>query len=431
MFSISDYLRKWFDTTRFIITQPRSFFREMPVSGSLKEPLSFMFFTIFISSLLSIPVLLLSFSGQQLIEMDSFLIIVLSVALFLLIFIMLSISVPLNTFTYHILLKICGAKGNLEVTLRVFCYYMSVSLAILPVAGFVMSVFYIAQAAELDGVLYSVLSFILILALAALIIYFAFYVLLVGFSEAHRISMKRVFLAIIVIPVGINLAFAAVTVGLVFIDSYSTETAGYSAETTLPDYESTYSLPAESKITASYGSTPVVDGHYTSDDKWYEAHEIVFISENAEYAMAAKHDNENLYILIKWNGDPVWQNSMEIRFEQDGDSHDHNLSTGHDDYKYNGAEVYGPSNLADAHNSGGVREEQDGMVSGNYSDGFWVQEWVVPLRSSDPGDVSVENIPTTLGFALIDWGPGMATGLWPAGAWPYEPETWGDLEIVE
>lgn len=130
-------------------------------------------------------------------------------------------------------------------------------------------------------------------------------------------------------------------------------------------------------------------------------------------------------------GDPVWQNSMDIHFEQDGNSHDHNLSTGRDDYKYNGAKVYGPGNFADAHYSGGAREEENGMVAGNYSDGFWVQEWVVPLRSADPGDINVEQLPAELGFAVLDWGSGIATGRWPARAWPYEPETWGNLEIVE
>ncbi|NPE30580.1 hypothetical protein HNV12_22025 [Methanococcoides sp. SA1] len=71
------------------------------------------------------------------------------------------------------------------------------------------------------------------------------------------------------------------------------------------------------------------------------------------------------------------------------------------------------------------------MVAGNYSDGVWVQEWVVPLRSTDPGDVDMEYLPSKLGFALINWSGCMARGLWPAGDGPYDPETWGYLELVE
>ncbi|MHC1757138.1 MAG: YIP1 family protein [Methanosarcina sp.] len=431
MFSISGYLKEWFDTAKYVIIQPRDFFKEMPASGSLKGPVNFMFFTIFIASLFSIPIIMFAFA-DYLSETDLSGIILMAAGVFVFSLFIMAISVPLNAFTYHFLLRICGANGDFKTTLRVFCYYLSASVVILPAFDIMMLIFYVAEKKGLAGGLFDLLSVILLVVLVILITYYAFYILFIGFSEAHRMSMKRVIFAIVGIPMAINIIFAAIPVAMIFISGFSTEASGQSTETTLPfDHKYTDTSPVESSITASCGSTPVVDGYYTSEDKWQETQEIDFTSENVEYTIAAKHDIENLYILIKWEGDPVWQNSMDIRFEQDGNSHDHNLSTGRDDYKYNGAEMYGPSNFADAHYSGGVREEENGMVAGNYSDGFWVQEWVVPLRSADPGDINIEQLPARLGFAVIDWGPGMATGRWPAGAWPYKPETWGNLEIVK
>lgn len=430
MFSISGYLKEWFNTTKYIITYPREFFKEMPTSGSLKEPLNFMVFTTFIASLLSIPIIMLPFA-DYLSEVDLSRIILAAAGLFVIFLFFMAISIPLNALTYHILLRICGANGNLTTTLRVFCYYMSSSIVILPIIDIIMLIFYIAEGKGLEGGMFSVVPIVLLMAVIILLTCYAFYMLFVGFSEAHRMSMKRVMLAIVGIPLAINILLAAIPATIMFISGFSTGVSGQSTETALPyDHKGTDTSPVESSIIASYGSTPVMDGYYTSEDKWQEAPKVDFTSDGVEYTIAAKHDGENLYILIKWEGDSVWQNSMDIRFEQDGNSHDHNLSTGRDDYKYNGAEIYGPSNFADAHYGGGVREEKNGMVAGNYSDGFWVQEWVVPLRSTDPGDINVEELPARLGFAVIDWGPGVATGIWPEGAWPYESETWGDLEIV-
>lgn len=62
MFSISGYLKEWLNTTKNILTQPRNFFQEMPTSGSLKEHVSFMAFTTLIASLLSLPIIMLTFA---------------------------------------------------------------------------------------------------------------------------------------------------------------------------------------------------------------------------------------------------------------------------------------------------------------------------------------------------------------------------------
>jgi len=42
----------------------------------------------------------------------------------------------------------------------------------------------------------------------------------VGFSEVHKISMKRVILALLIIPTALFLILAALVVGVVFIAGY-------------------------------------------------------------------------------------------------------------------------------------------------------------------------------------------------------------------
>jgi pentatricopeptide repeat protein len=208
MFSISGYLNEWFNTTKHVITQPRNFFKEMPASGSLKEPLSFMVFTIFIASLLSIPIMMLTFADYLPgINLSRF--ILLAAGLFVISLFFMAISVPLNAFTYHILLKICGANGDFNATLRVFCYYMASSVVILPVIDIMMLIFYVEEKQGLDGGLFNMISFVLLIAVIILVIY-AFYMIFVGFAEAHRMSMKRVILAIIGIPLAINIILAAI-----------------------------------------------------------------------------------------------------------------------------------------------------------------------------------------------------------------------------
>lgn len=209
MFYISGYLKKWLSTTKHILTQPRSFFKEMPASDSLKEPLNFMVFTTFIESLLSIPIIMLVFA-DYLPGIDLSRIILLAAGLFLISFFFMAISVPLNAFTYHILLKICGANGDFNVTLRVFCYYMSSFLVILPAIGLMMSIFYIADQKGSEGGLFNIISVILLIVGVIIIAYYAFYLLFVGFSEAHRMSMKRVILATVGIPMAFNIVLAAI-----------------------------------------------------------------------------------------------------------------------------------------------------------------------------------------------------------------------------
>ncbi|WP_410507455.1 Yip1 family protein [Methanosarcina hadiensis] len=215
MFSISGYLEEWFNTTKYVITHPRAFFKEMPTSGSLKEPLNFMAFAILIVSLLSIPFMMFAFD-DILPEKDLIDIILIAAGVFVFSLFMMAISVPLNAFTYHILLKICGAKGDFNATLRVFCYYMAALVVIFPAIDIMMLIFYVSEKQGLEGGLFNIISFVLMMAVIILITYYAFYMLFVGFSEAHGMSMKRVILAIVGIPLAINIILAAIPAVLMF-----------------------------------------------------------------------------------------------------------------------------------------------------------------------------------------------------------------------
>ncbi|MDW7777287.1 MAG: YIP1 family protein [Methanosarcinales archaeon] len=432
MSSAKTYLKNYLATVRSVITRPRQFYKDMPVSAGLNEPMGFALLTILIVSLLYAAILVVSWAPLIPLNSDLVFTIIIILAVILYSVISMVISLPINAILYHFMLMICGAKGSIEATLRVFCYYLAISYVVLPLTLIGVLFFYLLEITGLEGVGIEIMAFFVAVSILALVVY-SFYILLVGFAEVHHISMKRVLLAVVGIPTALFLLLMGLMLGMIYVMEQSGSFG------TPPPYGSNYNtydqqFPDNTLIDpiliSPYSTPPVVDGYYTSEDGWDEEQSINFDVRGVPYTMASKHDYENLYILLQWEGGPQWQNSIDIRLEQDGTTHDHDLSTGRDDYKYNGAEVYGPSNLADAHYDGGTAEEENGMLLGNYSDGLWVQEWVIPVNYDEPGDIYITQMPATLGFAVIDWGPGAATGVWPPGADPYEPETWGDLELL-
>ncbi|MCX9014770.1 MAG: YIP1 family protein [Candidatus Methanoperedens sp.] len=441
MFAILDYLKKWFETAKLVIKTPRVFFREMPVTGSLKEPVSFAFVTILVISLLYAPLLLLSWSRYLPIGKEMYYIILGLAGLFVYSIVSTSISLPVNAIISHILLLVLGAKGDLKATIRVFCYFLAVSQVIIPIATIIVLVLQIVETPELDGILYQ--GIILFIMLGVLIpVGYAYYVLLVGLSEVHNISMKRVLLALIGIPVGIFILLVAFAMVLVFFTGFSNSMGTYppSPVKYTPDvYEQPYPSDIDNlKLTAPYGSAPNVDGYYTPEDKWDDTQVIAFISRNINYSIAAKHDGENLYLLAKWKGQPEELDYVLISFEQDGNSHDHNLNTGRNDQKITDPERYGINHFADIYYPEqmlgqesviNLESQENGKVRSNYIDGFWIQEWVVPLRSGDFGDLYLNDFPATLGFMLIN--KNVKDGeSWPPDLNPYDLKTWGDIEIL-
>jgi len=213
------FLKNYLPTSRSVITHPRRFYQDMPVSGGLTEPLVFAVLTIFIVSLLYMPIMLISWAPLLSLDSDMVLTLIIMGAMFLYIFFVMLISIPINSILYHIMLKIFGAKGSLEATLRVFCYYLAISLVVLPVAAVIVIIIYLAEVTGADGILFQTLSLVLILAML-IPVFYSFYVLFVGFSEVHQISMKRVILALLIIPTALFLILAVIVVGSVFIAGY-------------------------------------------------------------------------------------------------------------------------------------------------------------------------------------------------------------------
>lgn len=408
----------------------------MPKSGSLREPLKFAAVATFIASLLNtfglylivFPEKTMSWLVSPSLKDIHVGILILGALFFLYSFFSMLISVPVDSAIFLILLKICGARGDFRETLHVFCYYTAVSIIISPVFFISILLISAAYAAKMEGAV-STLLLVLGTLFVLIIVAYSLYVLFIGLSSVHEISIKRVALAIIGIPAGVAILFTVFILALVFISGFSSSTGGVPPSYNLSGNLDQSSVEGiKSNITAPYGTAPVIDGYYTSGDKWDEAQPIVFTSQGVNYTVAAKHDGLMLYILLMWKSGPEWENSISIYFEQDENSHDHDLRTGLNDEKYNGAIIYGPSGFYDAHFEGGVTETEDGMVRGNYKDGLWVQEWAVPLRSGDPKDISVNEFPATLGFAIIPWDRNGST--WPKYARAYQPASWGDLEIL-
>jgi hypothetical protein len=151
--------------------------------------------TVLFISILFAPILLIFMFPA----MDIEFIIIGMAAIFLYSFFSMMISIPVNGILYHILSKVFGGKGSLEVTIRVFCYYIAISIVVLPVMFVMVLFFYLAETNGLDGGGYHLLSVILLLVILILVIY-SFYVLFVGFSEVHQMSMKRLVLANFSIP---------------------------------------------------------------------------------------------------------------------------------------------------------------------------------------------------------------------------------------
>ena len=436
MSSITGYLKNWCIIVRDVAVTPRKFFRDMPRDTDLNKPFMFALVTIFFTSLLSaFSVLFIFFPGPTLswlaspsLDNTSLITILILFGIFMYSFFSSLISLPVYAGINHVLLKICGGHGDIKDTFRVSCYYMAISVVMSPVAFVLTFLIYATDSKELESNA-SPLLFIPVILIILAIAAYCFYVLFVGFSLVHGISITRVFAGVIGIPSVVMLLFFALIVGLLFITGYSSSTQPYNRDNPI-EYERPYATSTPPNISAPYGTAPQIDGYYTSDDIWAEADPKYFSSSGVNYTLAAKHDGMMLYILIRWKGGQEWDNPLSLHFEQDGLSHDHDFMTGRNDEKYNGVAKYGPNSFYDAHYEGGVREQEDGMVRGNYKDGYWVQEWVVPLRSGDPADIYVNELPATLGFAVM---PGNGYGsIWPPGnADRYEPETWGNINILD
>ncbi len=192
-----EFIDYWYRTAKAIVTQPKDFFKNMPVSGGFKEPFWFAMVNMLISSVLSIGFtaaamdvelkMALQFFG---INEPIYMLIVIPI-----VFVLGSIGLFLSSGIYHLLLKLVGAKKNFEATFRVIAF---------------LSVFNIFSSIS------SVNSLIIDLAVIVFLLYVV-YIMIYALKEVHEISFLRSAIAVllpamIIIAIMVIVAILAVVV---------------------------------------------------------------------------------------------------------------------------------------------------------------------------------------------------------------------------
>ncbi|MFA4936614.1 MAG: YIP1 family protein, partial [Candidatus Methanoperedens sp.] len=318
----------------------------------------------------------------------------------------------------HLAVRIVKGKGNFNQTFKVICYSYS------PFNFVWIFVLIMIAAISLKSTAALLIALLMMLPLLAGMLY-VFYILVVGISITSEISGGRAFAALMIQLIIYSVVIFSLIFGAVFLYSFSETPYSYSSPRGVPDYyETPYKTePVRYNITVFAGSTPIIDGSKDDEDKWYEGEPIRAEARGKSYTITTKHDFESIYILMQWNSSPEWRDDMHIYFEQDEEEPDHNWFNGRVDSYYQG---YGQNSLLDAHGPGYVvSEEQNGNLKGGYKDGLWTLEWKIPLQSGDDYDIYIDKYPAQVGFSIINWGDGVARGIWPPNADPYQLETWG------
>jgi hypothetical protein len=321
-----------------------------------------------------------------------------------------------------------SGKGKFNDTFKVMCYsYAPINL---------IWIFALIMMASLSfgGIVAILIALPSVLAFLVGFLY-VYYIVIAGISITSEMTKLRALAAVIihyfiysfvVMTLGFGLAF-------LFMLAVGIESGyqGASYATTQP-YESEIESNFEKYATTVYvGSTPTIDGSSDGKDSWFEGEQIYIEARGKYYTIVTKHDFENVYVLMEWEGTPEWEDEMAIWLEQDGRSADFNEDTGLVDRYNQGHYKYGPASLYDYSTlCEGSLEEQNGIVRGVYEKGYWTLEWQIPQRSGDDCDIYIDEYPTHVGFSIINWRGG-ANGIWPPAAWPYNTKTWGNMTIVD
>lgn len=337
----------------------------------------------------------------------------------------------LSHFFYVALMQLAvimvGGKGRFNDTFKVVSYsYAPVNFAW--VFAFVMM-----ASIPLEGVVAMLIFTPLMLALLAAVFYM-YYIIIAGISVTSKMTRLKALAVVIIHYFIYSFVLISLIFGLAFLFMFATGfESGYpgTSYATTESYESGVTQNFEKYTTTVYlGSTPTVDGIADENDAWYEGEEILIEARGVYYTIVTKHDFENIYVLLQWEGAPEWGDEMAIWLEQDEGGADFNDDTGIVDRYNQGYYGYGPDSLYDSSTlCEGMLEEQNGIVKGAYEKGYWTLEWQIPLRSGDDCDIYIDEYPAHVGFSIINWRGG-ANGIWPPNAWPYKCETWGNMTIA-
>ncbi len=282
---------------------------------------------------------------------------------------------------------IAGGKKSINLSFNVVCYSASVlNISWMIIVAFILVAQYGSKS---NGIILTFM--LLLLALFALLwldtFQYVFYILVKGLSAISEITKLRAFGAIILSVV--------IVLALIMSGSYLLQELSDKPQPPGPPYFQPVQEIKPNIIPAFFGSAPVVDGEVKDNDAWTEGVQIEVSARGKKYFVTAKHDRENLYILMRWKGNPEWNEMISLYFEQDNDMHDSNLSTGLVDWYYQ-SDGSDPAKFGDGHYESGFIQDnhQDGslMVGYDVNENEWVQEWKIPLNSGDKDDILCQRL---------------------------------------
>lgn len=419
---IKEYINEYIRITLFSIKSPEAFFREIPdkEKNSIK-PSVYLILSLAVVILFR-PEILSMISGAFISVYNpmSYLSILL-ILLFMIAFI-LSLSLIYITMMHFVVLSM-GGKGKFEDTFMVFCY--SVSLL-----NMIWILNFFTEFPEVYDFNFGpwILSFSLFHLWIGFFLYMLF-TMITGISVRSGITKIGAFGAAIFQPLVILLVF-------VFISGITQPSYNHGIESPVPQEVPTLVTeppPQRYNLIAFLGSAPVIDGKVNDNDAWTEGAKTEVNAKGKYYSITTKHDRENLYILIQWQGTPQRNEIISLFFEQDSGRPDSNFNTGRVD-AYFQINTDDPPPLVDGHYESGFisDQHQDGSLKVDYyaNKSEWIQEWKIPLNSGDKDDIFVDKYPAHIGFSIINEREGEG-GILPSTSYKNSPWTWANLEIVD
>ncbi len=413
-----EYINEYIRITLTSIKTPETFFRGIPdrEKDSIK-PAVYLILSLAVCLLLR-PEVLSLISGNIISTHDPLvygyiLLILILVITFILILSLLYVSLM------HFVARFVGGKGKIEDTFMVFCYSVS-PLNLIWILNFLTAfpaaydyysgpwIYFLVSLLWIGGILYML------------------YIMITGLSVRSGITKSRAFAAAMVQPIVIILVFLV----MIFMSPQPSYYPGI--ETPVPQelpYIGGDQASQRYNITAYLGSAPIVDGKINGDDLWKEGMNVQMDVRGISYTITAKHNRENIYVLMQWKGQPVWTDRIMLLFKQNDGVPDIYMNTGRVDMY---SITYDKSIFEDWHfvNDYITEEHQDGSAkfSLNNNNNEMAIEWKIPLNSGDNYDISINTYPTNLGFSIMNEKDG---GIFPADAHQYDPGTWANLVIVD
>ena len=200
-------MKQWFTDAKDVVIRPRRFFNKLSTSQGLKEPIIFALITFILVLVIDAivspfrisPDDVISWMHPTSVNPDITSIIILA-SLITFTFFKAFILLPANSALHFMLLKVAGANGGLEDTIKVFCYFYVISLIHYIAALIFAGIMTAAYKAGIEGTTWDMLNNF---STAIMLIpgIYGFYILFTGLSFVHKISITRVVVSVGMIPI--------------------------------------------------------------------------------------------------------------------------------------------------------------------------------------------------------------------------------------